>query len=292
MTRFFRALSFCLVGVSIAGIHSFAQNPAGRPAKPGTQHDWSMYDWSMSPAQELGQPGGKTVAFAACPPGVKGNEPEYWILINGAEPAKVTGGTCAGDGRPGTLQFMSHGVHARGETISSASGGLQEAPVAARYLPSNPPGSSQSGRVIVPPGEYKAFARVSIRSSNLTVDFSGSIIECWMNDTCIFVGDPSNSNAYQDITLINPRGRPTVLNGQKPFLEVNAQKTRLFNVSTRVNAGGGTFGSYVQVDDDESFLLDGLDTTLGAEQATMECAATRRYAIGDLRAGTVWRFPA
>ena len=86
----------------------------------------------------------------------------------------------------------------------------------------------------MPPKELKAFARVSIRSSNLTVDFSGSILECWMDDACIFVGDPSNSNAYQDITLINPRGRPTIAHGQKPFIEVNAQKTRLFNVSTRV----------------------------------------------------------
>jgi hypothetical protein len=152
-TRFFRALSLLLVGVSIFGIPSFAKNPVGRPAEPATEHDWSMYDWSMSPPEELGPPGGKTVALAACPPGVKGNEPEYWILINGAEPAKVTGGTCAGDGHPGTLQFMSHGAHARGETISSASGGLQEALIAARYSPSNPPGSSQSGRVIVPPGE-------------------------------------------------------------------------------------------------------------------------------------------
>ena len=97
-----------------------------------------------------------------------------------------------------------------------------------------------------------------------------------MNDTCIFVGDPTNANLFQDITLINPRGRPTVANGQKPFIEVNAQKTRLFNVSTRVNSGGGTFGSYVQVDDDESFLLDGLDTTLGggAGNFGVRCDAT------------------
>ncbi len=128
----------------------------------------------------------------------------------------------------------------------------------------------------MPPGEYKAFARVSIRAANLTVDFSGSILECWMNDTCIFVGDPSNSNAYEDITLINPRGRPTIPNGQRPFIEVNAQKTRLFNVSTRINAGGGTFGSYVQVDDDEAFLLDGLDTTLGGGAGSfgLRCDAT------------------
>ena len=124
------------------------------------------------------------------------------------------------------------------------------------------------------PKELKAFARVSIRSSNLTVDFSGSILECWMDDTCIFVGDPSNANAYQDITLINPRGRPTIAHGQKPFIEVNAQKTRLFNVSTRVPLKGGSFGSYVQVDDDESFLLDGLDTSLGGGRECTACAAT------------------
>jgi hypothetical protein len=40
-------------------------------------------------------------------------------------------------------------------------------------------------RRVVPPGEYKVFARVSSRASNITVDFSGSIIECWMDDVCI-----------------------------------------------------------------------------------------------------------
>jgi hypothetical protein len=273
MIRLFGTRGFLLVSILIVGLRfpAAAQNPAGRAAKFATE-----YDWSMSPSEALGQPGDKTVNFAACPPGVKGNEPEYWILINGSEPAKVTGGTCAGDGRPGSLRFMSHRPHAMGEALSSASGGLQEALIAARYAPTNPPGAPQSGTVVVPPRELKAFARVSIRSSNLTVDFSGSIVECWMNDTCIFVGDPSNANAYQDITLINPRGRPTVPEGQKPFIEVNAQKTRVFNVSTRVNSGGGTFGSFVQVDDDEAFLLDGLDTTLGggAGNHGVRCDAT------------------
>ena len=41
-----------------------------------------------------------------------------------------------------------------------------------------------------------AHARISIRASNVTVDFSGSIVECWMNDTCIFVGDASASQLY------------------------------------------------------------------------------------------------
>jgi hypothetical protein len=271
MIRSFRPLGICLAGLSVVVLQCVAQNPRSQGAKVATD-----YDWAVKPGADLGQPGSKTISLAACPTGVKGNEPEYWVLINGSEPAKVTGGTCAGDGRPGTLQIVSHGAYGPGETISSASGGLQEALIAARFNPTNPTGASQSGKVVVPPGEYKAFARISIRASNITVDFSGSIVECWMNDTCIFVGDPSNSNTYQDITVINPRGRPTVLNGQKPFIEVNAQKTRLFNVSTRINSGGGTFSSYVQVDDDESFLLDGLDTTLGggAGNYGVRCDAT------------------
>jgi hypothetical protein len=93
-----------------------------------------------------------------------------------------------------------------------------------------------------------------------------------MNDVCIFVGDPKSATAFADITLISPRGRATIKDGQKPFIEVNAQKTRLFNVSTRVPLAGGTFGSYVQVDDDESFLLDGLDTSLGL--GGVRCDAT------------------
>jgi hypothetical protein len=51
----------------------------------------------------------------SCPAGVTGRESEYWALIDGpgsrrptdAEPVKVTGGTCAGGWRPGTLQFAA-----------------------------------------------------------------------------------------------------------------------------------------------------------------------------------------
>jgi len=171
------------------------------------------------------------------PTGVSGTEPQFYLYISGtgtAEAVLVTGGTCAGNGQPGTLQFTTANPHTAGYTVGSASAGLQEALVAARFTPSNPAGSSQSGKVIMPPGELKAFARVSIRASNLTVDFSGSIVECWMNDTCIYVGDPAASQQFEDITLINPRGRPTVAGGTKPFIEVNAQKTRLLNVAARV----------------------------------------------------------
>ena len=245
-----------------ASVCAIAQNPVPSAIKYSTD-----YNWSITPNDDLTQPGAKTVSLSACPAGVKGNEPEYWVYVSGrgtAEAVKVTGGTCAGKGAAGTLQFTTANSHAAGYTVGSASSGLQEALIAARFTPGNPEGVSQSGKVIVPPGEFDAYARVSIRASNVTVDFSGSIVDCWMDDTCIFVGDPASSSKYLDVSVISPRGRPMVVGGQHPFLEVNATKTRVFNVSTRVAPKGGSFSSYVQVDDDQAFLLDGLDTSLGA----------------------------
>ncbi|HVO79965.1 MAG TPA: hypothetical protein VMT28_04505 [Terriglobales bacterium] len=236
------------------------------------------FNWSQSPTTDLGTPGNKTVSLSACGAGVKGTEAEYYVYVAGTgtpEAAKVTGGTCNGDGQPGTLQFTTANAHPAGYTIGSASGGLQEASIAARVLP-NGATAWQAGKVIAPPGDFKAYARVSIRSSNQTIDFSGSVIECYMADTCLFVGDPSNVGSFTNITLINPRGRPMVVGGSKPFIEVNGQKTRLFNVATRVAATGAYFSSYVQVDGDEAFLLDGLDTTLGASVGNygVRCDAT------------------
>ena len=225
----------------------------------------AQHAWSMSSTSDLSQPGAKTIALPACPPGVRANEPGYWVYVTGsgtAEAAKVTGGTCAGDGKAGTLQVTTSAPHAAGYKVSSASDGLQEALIAGRITPSNPVGDSQSGKIVVAPGEYKLRATVSVRASNQTIDFSGSIVECYMDDPCIYVGDSANSNAVLDVTLVNPRGRPMVPNGTKPFIEVNGQKTRIYNVSTRAGKPG-TFGSYVQVDDDQGFLLDGLSTGLG-----------------------------
>jgi hypothetical protein len=225
----------------------------------------NSYAWSASPMTDLTTPGTKTVMLSPCPAGVNGNEPEYWVYVGGTgtpEAVRVTGGSCNGDGAPGTLQFTTSGPHPAGYQISSASDGLQEALITGRITPTNPKGNSQSGKIIVAPGEYRLHARVSVRASNQTIDFSGSILECYMEDPCIYVGDPGNSNGVLDVTLVNPRGRPMVPNGTNPFIEVNGQKTRIYNVSTRASKTG-TFGAYVQVDDDQAFLLDGLSTGLG-----------------------------
>jgi hypothetical protein len=181
------------------------------------------FNWSQSPSSSLTAAGANTVTLAACVAGVLASEPQYYVYIAGtgtAEAVLVTGGTCNGDGAPGTLQFTTLNTHSAGYTIGSATGGLQEALIVARFTPTNPTGTSQSGKVIVPPGEYKAFARVSIRADNMTVDFSGSIVECWMNDTCIFVGDGLTLKFYLSqipfgragLTLLDEEYAGTALN--------------------------------------------------------------------------------
>jgi hypothetical protein len=200
------------------------------------------------------------------------SEASYYVYISGTgtpEAVQITGGSCKGDGRAGTLEFTTSHSHGSGYVIGSASSGVQEASIAARFTPTNPTGVSQSGRVVIPPGEYDVFAPISIRAAGQTIDFEGAILNCYTpDDACIFIGDLKAPNTFADITLVSPRARPMITAGTKPFIEVNGQHTRLFNVTTRRGQPGASFGSYVQVDDDQAFLLDGLDSNLGTEGVT------------------------
>lgn len=229
-------------------------------------------NWRQSPSSVLNSPGRNSVSLSPCPLGVVAAEPWYYIYISGTgtpEAVLVTGGSCKGDGRPGTLEFRTVNPHSAGYVVSSASSGVQEASIAARFTPTNPTGIAQSGKVVVPPGEYDVFATISIRASNQTIDLTGSVLNCYTpKDACLFVGDHGSSNLFENVTVVSPRGRPMMIAGTKPFIEVNGQQTRIFNVNTRQPPHGGSFGSYVQVDDDQAFLLDGLDSLLGGEAVT------------------------
>lgn len=229
-------------------------------------------NWRQSSPSPLDSPGRNLIALSSCPPGVSGSEPAYYVYISGTgipEAALVTGGTCKGNGNTGTLEFTTAHPHPPGYSIGSASGGVQEASIAARFTPSNPTGTAQSGKVVIPPGEYDVFAPISIRASGQTVEFQGAVLNCYTaNGACLFVGDAKSSGLAEDVTLVTPRGRPMVQAGTTPFIEVNGQHTRIFNVTTRRAPEGAGFGSYVQVDDDQAFLLDGLDSNLGVEGVT------------------------
>src|SRR5215831_799470 len=262
------AMAHTCVGRESSSAPAQAESAQTQSVLPEQNHGvryTSDFAWRVPFTEDLSAPGAKTITLPACPAGVQGDQPEYWVYISGkgeAEAVKVQGGTCKGDGGPGTLTFATTRPHPAGDSIGSASDGLQEASIASTFRPSNPTGLVQSGRVMVSPGtELKLHARVSIRAAYQVVDFSGSVFECYMTDTCIFIGDPKNAGQSFDVTLVNPRGRPMVPGNTKPMIETNAQNTRIINISARVPGNNGTFGTYVQVDNDQAFLLDGLDSS-------------------------------
>ena len=223
------------------------------------------FAWTQTAAADLSAAGAKTVSLGSCPPGVMAAEPWYYVYIAGtgtAEAVKVTGGTCAGNGSAGTLQFTTANAHPAGYTV------CERVRRIAGGVDCGTHHADESGGIVAVGNDRGSAGRVqSVRACvipRIEPDggLTGSIIECYMNDACLFVGDPANSNSVLDVTLINPRGRPMVASGTNPFIEVNGAKTRIFNVGTR-SSTFGTFGSYVQVDDDQAFLLDGLDAGLG-----------------------------
>src|SRR5882724_10629803 len=179
MIRALVVLAF-LISIEVSAQGNLA--PTDRVSVAQNSEDRKDFGWSQSPDLDLTAPGPTTLHMAVCPDGVRGDEPYYYIYIFDdaqSEAARVTGGTCSGDGRPGTLQLTTLKAHQSGYRIGSASGGIQEALIAARFTPTNPTVASQAGRVIVPPGEYKLYAGVSVRSSAITLDLSGSILDCY-----------------------------------------------------------------------------------------------------------------
>jgi len=242
---------------------------------PGMQVvKWATdYNWSQTNGASLTTPGAQTLTLSSCPSGVTGSEPYYYIYISGtgtAEAVKVTGGTCAGNGNSGTLQFTTANAHAAGYAIGSASSGLQEGIIAGRTQLNG--GNTQGMTVFAPAGEFPIYARVSVRTYNQTVDFTHAVFDCYVQDTCIYVGDPTNALTTQSVTLIKPRGKPMVSGGTWPMIEVNGQATRLVDVESKFSATGQTFGTLVQVDGDQSFTLDGLNFSIGL--GTVACTTS------------------
>jgi hypothetical protein len=233
------------------------------------------YQFTLTPATDLSSPGAKTVTLTSCPAGVRGNETSYWVYISGtgtAEAVLVTGGTCAGDGNGGTLQFTTVNAHAAGYTIKSASAGIAEASIAARYQPRGAAFPS-GGKIIAPTGDISIYGQLTIKSVGQTVEFTGGTQACYSATTpCLFIGDATNPNLVLDVTLVNFRGRPMVAGSTQPMVEDNGQKTRIVNLMGLFEPSGGTFGYWVKVDDDQAFEIDGLDTTTGL--GTLRCDAT------------------
>ena len=112
------ALTICM------SVHhaSFATATDSRPLAANIVRSATDLNWRQSPPSVLNSPGRNSVTLDPCPPGVMAAEPWYYVYISGvgiAEPVRVTGGTCKGDGRRGTLEFTTANPHPSGYVIAA-----------------------------------------------------------------------------------------------------------------------------------------------------------------------------
>lgn len=225
------------------------------------------FNWSQSPTSSLTTPGANFVTLNPCPQGIDGTDTWTYVHIGTVgtpEDALITGGSCVSGVATGTINITTVNAHAAGYTIGSSSQGWQEASNAARFIPTNPTAPAQGGVVTATAGkEYAWSARVTVRASFQTLDFSGSIIDCNMNDTCLYVGDPTGG-LVADASVLNFRGRAGIANGTNPMIEDSAQGTKLNGVYNRLPLSGNTFGYYIKSDNDQAAHFWHIDTNLSS----------------------------
>jgi hypothetical protein len=230
------------------------------------------YNWTQSPSLPPSIIGttSVTVTLNTCPAGmlVLPNPPvqpftRLWLAGTGTpEAVAVTATSCPlQGGGTGTVTFSAAFNHPQGYTLGSASQGIQEAINAANITLGS--ASPQLGKVIVPPGSYTAKARISISGNKQYIDANGAVLTCTMAHTCVFVGNPgggtTNATVTSDVT-IDGLAVQAGYAGRFPALEDDAQHTTLRSISTRNSSSGSpTFASIIQIDDDQSAVIEKFD---------------------------------
>lgn len=256
----------------------------------------SGYQWQQQPPSQNGkkgiQPGLNTVTLTPCPNGVNGTDAWHYLYISGtgtAEVVLISGGTCTSGAKSGTLQFLAAYAHPPGYTIGSATSGIQEA-IDSAILANT---QAQAARpVVVNPGQHTLLARLSIRSSGMHISGYGATFTCVMNDTCVMLGDPSDTNAFVKITLEGVSMQPAVVNGTFPAVEDNANGSNIERVSAAQPANAAQrFGHIIQVDNDQAASIDHFDMKgAGAIRCDAQFCGSAIYAPGpfEINAAVGW----
>lgn len=257
----------------------------------------SDYGWTQTvPVQQSGsepiQPGFNIVTLRPCPLGVDGTNEWHFLYVSGTgtpEAVLISGGSCKSGAPSGTVQFQAAYSHPLGYSIGSATDGAQEAIFAAIQ----PNSYGQIARnVAISPGSHTFHARLSVRASSLIISQSGSSITCAMQDTCIMLGDPANTNKFKKIIIQGLRLRPGVANGTWSAIEDNANGSTLSDIAPAPNPyPANTFGRFIQIDNDQAATIDNFDSNLDAPWARCDstfCSTAIYGAGGGGNSGVLW----
>jgi hypothetical protein len=249
-----------------AAIISQSGQIANASALNGITINSSTYNWSTTATVSSGV---NVITLTPCPAGLTATTsapPAVYIYVSGVgtpEADLISSTTCTqAGGASGTITFTASNAHGAGTTLGSASQGAQEAINAASYV-SNVSSFNELGYTLVPPATYNWYATVNISSPDMVVDFAGSVVTCKMATTCLLVGNTTNQTFVWDATVKNFKGQPGCVGCTAPMIEDAAQKTHFFEIGTAnpnpINSGY-TFGSLIQIDNDQAAIIDGLST--------------------------------
>ncbi len=264
---------------------------AGSPANPIANS--AVYTWTQTPPGKTAiQPGLNSVILTPCPRGVNGTDAWHYLYVSGTgtpEVILITGGSCISRASSGTIDFTAVYSHPVGYTIGTATAGVQEAVVDAQMPNTN---GQVSRQVMVDPGAHLFRARLSIRGTGMTVTSSGATITCAMSDTCIMMGDPSDSNLFASITVSGLRIIPGVQKGTWPAVEDNANGSTIEGLSPATGVAGANFGSLVQIDNDQAATIDHLNTVTNYSWAQCNSSFCSTAILGpgpfSKNAGVLW----
>jgi hypothetical protein len=279
---------------ALGGTENSGQNGSGtgtstnNPQIDTVNYSFNQAETSTSAPVKVGN---NEITLSPCPAGVNGTDLWHYLYISGSgtpEVVLVTGGTCTSQAKSGTIQFSAQYDHPAPYTVSSATDGVQEA-----VIDASTPGSFHESRIVtISPGTHLFRARLSIRTSNLVLSSSGAVIVCSMSDTCVMLGDPANANPISKITVDGLRFSAGVPNGTWPALEDNANGSTMRNIApARTSIQAGTFGSLIQVDNDQAATIDNLDTVVGPwARCDQQFCSTAVVGPGPFskNAGVIW----
>jgi hypothetical protein len=283
------AVMAALTGTQEPGSASLVPGGTGNPIV-----QTALYSWNQTPPQTAAlKVGPNTITLIPCPKGVNGTDAWHYLYISGTgtpEVVLITGGSCISRVAGGTIEFSAQYPHPCGYSIGSATDGIQEAVIDADVLKT---AGQISRQVMIDPGPHLLRARLSIRSSSMTINSSGATLICAMSDTCIMLGDPSNANMFQNIVLQGVRVVPGVKSGTWPAVEDNAQGSDILSLAPSISSLASTsFGSLVQVDNDQAADIDSLTVIGGGSWGRCDATFCSTAIVGpgpySKNAGVLW----
>jgi hypothetical protein len=118
--------------------------------------------------------------------------------------------------------------------------------------------SGAGGTVLFPPGKYLVSSQIAVQISNLEVRGYGASLLCGVAANCMLLGDLVHSYDYFNITIVGLGFSPTASSAGYAVLEDNAMGSRMVDLKP-INNGSYTFSRFIQLDNDQQFLIDKLN---------------------------------